>query len=219
MISSAISITQSVILPCNITFTAPFLPPSHVASLVVVVTQFFAALQNSNKIKQLFTNIDFYAHAAYIEEEERSVFCLTLSLGLNRNHIHVVLSATILVCNVPRTLPCPARSACVRIKVNLFLQRNIIPLKILKVEMCSQYWPAKYFSAIGRHTNPSIYRCTKILDFRKSLVKENVVLNWDSYIIVGLVSSTTLLQWKSSEHISFHCKIVHLSWLFICTFN
>ena len=115
--------------------------------------------------------------------------------------------------------PCPARSACERIKVNLFLQRNIIPLKILKVEMCSQYWPAKYFSAIGRHTNPSIYRCTKILDFRKSLVKENVVLNWDSYIIVGLVSSTTLLQWKSSEHISFHCKIVHLSWLFICTFN
>ena len=145
--------------------------------------------------------------------------CLTTSLGLNRNHIHVVLSATILVCHVPRTLPCPARSACVRIKVNLFLQRNIIPLKILKVEMCSQYWPAKYFSAIGRHTNPSIYRCTKILDFRKSLVKENVVLNWDSYIIVGLVSSTTLLQWKSSEHISFHCKIVHLSWLFICTFN
>ena len=143
--------------------------------------------------------------------------CLTLSLGLNRNHMHVVLSAQYW-CAMSHA-PCPARSACVRIKVNLFLQRNIIPLKILKVEMCSQYWPAKYFSAIGRHTNPSIYRCTKILDFRKSPVKENVVLNWDSYIIVGLVSSTTLLQWKSSEHISFHCKIVHLSWLFICTFN
>ena len=68
--------TQSVILSCNITFTAPFLPPSHVASLVVVVTQFYAALQNSNKIKQLFTNIDFYAHAAYTEDEERSVFKL-----------------------------------------------------------------------------------------------------------------------------------------------
>ena len=94
--------------------------------------------------------------------------CLTLSLGLNRNHMHVVLSAQYW-CAMSHA-PCPARSACVRIKVNLFLQRNIIPLKILKVEMCSQYWPAKYFSAIGRHTNPSIYRCTKILDFRKSLV-------------------------------------------------